>query len=321
MVVKKFYFCLLLAFFLFSLFDCGLTPPKNLYVNDLLDSAQELTDDIVSLLNNFSVFNFLHADWIPQVGHFALYKDNFFTFTQYPYEFEPTQESDYIFYSYENGSIISGMDIFLLKDKKNNLFYSFDKENWFAIDGDPRQYENFYPIVDVKYTRSKTHIDYEFSWAVKPGSNPKRVSIKNLSNIKVMPLSSKTVITDTKNLSAQSDLINNMLHLPKGTIIDIDVTIFSNFLSFQKTEQNSATFFAIESTHLYKKGWMLSISFDGSYWGDNLFSFNFDLQTTIKAKSDNRLNYCLSGYLFNKNLYKRQMKKGVVLPFNFNPYS
>lgn len=320
MATKRVLFISLLFVALF-LFDCGLTPPKNLETVNLLDSASDLTDEIVGLLNNFSVFNFLHADWIPQVGHFAIYKDNYFTFTQLPYKFQQESEDPYIFYSYDNGLIISGMDLYLLKDKKDNLIYSFDKLEWYALDGDPREYENFYPVVDVNFSKDETHIDYVFSWAVKPGLKPKLAVVKNLAKLGEVPLSPNMIISDNKNPTKQSDLVNNILYLPKGTIIDVDVKIFSNFLFFQKEGSNSAKFYAVESTHLYKKGWMLSISFDGNYWGDMLFSFNFDMQTTIKVNQDKKIEYALSGYLFNKNLYKRQEKQGVTLPFNFNPYN
>lgn len=309
--MKRFALILSLSFVLFS---CGIKPPDDLERTDILDMSEQVSKDIINFLNDFSAFDYLNASWIPNKGVFLIKKGDQILFNQNPWDIEQETETPYIFVSGPNGKVMLMQDVFLSETTDEMMLYSFDNKKWFATDGDPKEFENFYPMLNMDWEREKRVIEFTFDWAMREGANPK-VEDFDSTDLPVIKLKPGMVIDDSEKNPDEINLRKKILFMPKGTLITINVLLDSNFLQFYKTDENTAMFTAIEDVHLYKKGWLLSASFDGSYWRDTFFAYRFGFNSSIKVNSEGEPVVEQGGYIINKKLLKRQEKAGKKVPF------
>lgn len=305
---------ILILFTVLFFFSCGISPPDELAQSDFLDMSEDVAGNIIDLLNDFSAFDYLNAGWIPQLGLFVCREGDQIFFNQHQWDNSEPPESPYIFVSGPSGEVELMQDIYLAETRKEAMLYSFDNITWYATDGDPKEYENFFPMLEMDWERKEREVSYHFKWAIREGKNPK-ISDFDSTGLQVVNLRPGLVIDDSEDDKSELDLRSNVLFLPKGTLITIDITLDSNFLQFYKTDHDSAVLSAVEDIYLYKKGWMLSASFDGDYWRDTIFAYRFGFSSYFKVNEQGVPVVSQQGYIINRKLLKRQKKRGKKIQF------
>ena len=297
----------LICFFVFFLISCGISPPDDMKKSDFMDLSETIASNVVDFLHNFSAFDYMNSGIIPKKGIFVCYKNDEIYFNQSRWDKTDKPKTPYIFQSGSNGKIEIMRDIYLAEIKKNRMIYSFDKIKWYATDGDPKEFENFYPMLEMDWDRALRRIDFNFKWAIREGSNPK-VEVFQIGQKPILNLEPGLLIDSEKNKKNAVDLHNNIVFIPKGTLIQININLGSNFLIFKRFDKDSALFTAIEDVYLYRKGMILSVSFDGNYWGDTFFSYKFDFDSSIYVDVNGQLCVDQIGNILNKKLLKRQKR-------------
>lgn len=290
------------------LFSCSLKPSKKIEKRDFLDMAEEFTPTIINNLNDFSTFDDSNTEWIPKTGYFYFLKGDFVTFKQLEWDFQINPSEKILFYSSDDGQVYFAQDIYFSLDSKDNILYSMNNKDWFTTDSDLKEYENFRPMVDLTYVRNQRKMDYSFSWAIVEGKNPKKSKF-NSSNLEIQKMEAGIILSSSDSKEPIFDFKNKILFVKKGSAINIKIDLTSNFFTVSRLNENTIFFETLEAIHVYKKGYMLSVSFDGSYWRDNIFAYKFDSDYLVSVLDANTIQMVQKSSIINHKLLKRQQEK------------
>lgn len=285
----------------FFVLGCGFGPPKGMQPEPFLDFAEHASSDIVASFNDFSAFDIAQPYWLPNPLLWYFSVEDTIRFIKKPY---PVRQGDdrLLFYLSENGEICLNRDFyFTMRDK--GLVYSFDKKNWFATDGDPREYEAFVPEIRFESKRERQSLDFIFTWAVREGDTPKRIPSSDslyLASRREVTLTPNTVCYSTDKNDDAVDLHRTVFFVPKGTSVRFRWDVTSNFLSLYQTDAVTTVLKPLRDLYFYRKNRIVSLGFDGKDYGDTFFSYRFAMKQSVVTDENGLPTACQKIVLINK---------------------
>lgn len=261
---------------------CGFGPSKNLKPQPFLPFIYETGSEIAASFNNFSAFDMSKPYWLPNplLWYFNPQEEVHFIKRPYP----PSEiDKDVLFYL-TNKAQIALMRDFYFSQWGKVLYYSFDRIQWYATDGDPRETEGFIPDIRLKTTREENRVYFTFTWAIREGGRPKKASKdvnEGLRQRLVTTLQPNQVAYSTQKDDRPVDLNKFAFLAPKGTQVRFRWDVKSNFFSLSQPTTELTIFKSTRNLYFYRKNWMVALSFDGKDYGDTFFSYRFFFKQSV----------------------------------------
>lgn len=291
----------LLAVSAFAVLSCGFGPPKEMVADSFLDFAENTGDEIVDALNRFSAFDMMKPYWLPNplLWHFSLNDEIHFVKTAFPSQ---TEDSSILFHLAEKGEILLCRDFYFTL-LGNVLVYSFDRQRWFATDGDPREFEAFVPDIQLVSKRESQRLTFSFTWAIREGEKPKAVPVSDtvlLGSRKTVTLKPNQICYSTDRNDRAEDLQQAVFFVPKGTLVAFRWDVTSNFLSLKQTDETTTVLKPLKNLYFYRKNRFVALSFDGKDYGDTFFSYRFHMKQSVTTDASCFPTACQKIVLINK---------------------
>lgn len=276
--MKKLLLFLLNIIFIIS---CGVPPPSEAvedylfdYISPIIGQEHEINKDLRP------------DDFFPEKEKFIyLTKGNNFKYTQKALpEDKIVIDRSIIFKTVEEGFFELLCDIYITADKKFNLFYSFDNLDWYAFESE-LNHEVLGSFILKNYDKT---LEVETNWGVYRGERPKKRRRSFQKNI--VSTYGGELVASTESVESGLNLKDNILFLQKGKKFRFGMDINSNLVKAENLEEGMLIEL-LSDLYLYKKGFHISVSFDGSDWSTSIFSFDFNLRNSVSASLNN--NYYL----------------------------
>lgn len=282
--------------------SCGFGPPKDMKPDSFLDFAEKTSGNIVTSLNDFSAFDITKPYWLPNplLWHFPLSDE--IHFIKMPYSSE-SDDAMILCRLGQNGEIILDRDFYFTL-WGNILAYSFDKKDWYATDGDPREYEAFVPDIRLVSKRDGHVLSFLFTWAVREGNNPKIIPSHDAVSFisrKIVSIKPNQVCYSTDKNDQPVNLHRSIFFVPSGTSVGFQWDVVSNFISLEQLNPVTTVLKPLKDLYFYRKNGIISLGFDGKDYGDTFFSYRFFLKQSVVTDEFAHPTVCQKIVLINKN--------------------
>lgn len=281
--------------------SCGIAPPKEMKAQLFLDFLDTTSDEIVDSFNDFSALDLLKPYWLPNplLWHFPSSQEILFEKSAFPSE---ELDDSVMFALNGNGEIVLNRNFYFTAWGKT-LVYSFDKIRWFALDGDPREYEAFVPDIRFRSQCDGGRLHFRFTWAVREGNSPKPVPLRDaavFSERKEISLLPNQVCYSTDKNDRPVDLHSHVFFVPNGTKVAFKWDFDCNFLQLHQLDGCRTVLKPLKDLWFYRKNRIISLGFDGKNYGDTFFSYRFAMKQSVTTDDTGYPTVCQRILLVNK---------------------
>jgi hypothetical protein len=172
--------------------------------------------------------------------------------------------------------------LFVTQTRGDDLLFSLDGREWYSSEADVEaNTQSAYPDYSLRTVRRGENITVHIEWAYR--LHPSRVPAQvDVSAKPVIHPAAGMIFVHNEDQLVTHDLENYVLELPAGTTITGDFAVGGNIVA-ALTRGDTFLMQFMRDVYVYRRGPLVSLSFDGSFWGNTIFSLEFRPEAQFRA--------------------------------------